>query len=255
MRTLRASRIGGCAACGARVELQASAEGFSVAPRQAIDFMRRKLRVPTERWDDLWQEMHTTGFMVAGAQSDALLKDFHTAVTAAIEEGRTLEQFRQDFDRIVDEHGWSYNGSRNWRSRVIFETNMRTAYAAGRWEQIETMKDDRPYLRYVAVMDERTRPEHAEWHDTVLPVDDEFWQTHFPPNGWNCRCTVQNLSARDLDRYGLEVSERPAVEMIERTAGGRTIMVPKGIDPGFAYRPGTPPSDVVRRALESRAAP
>jgi SPP1 gp7 family putative phage head morphogenesis protein len=239
--------------------LQATdAAAFSVNPVEAIDFMRKKVRVPTRAWTDMWQEMHSAGFAVAGAQSDALLKDFHEAVTKAIADGTTLETFRKDFDRIVAEHGWSYNGSRGWRSRVIFQTNLRTSYAAGKWEQIQQVKEDRPYLRYVAVMDGRTRPEHASWHDTVLPADDPWWQTHFPPNGWNCRCTVQSLNDRDLERYGLSVSAAaPRSEMVERIIktpeGPRTVLVPEGIDPGFGYRPGAPPAEAIRQALLERA--
>ncbi len=231
---------------------------FDVAPLEAIAFLRRKLRVPTERWTDLWQAMHSRAFMVAGAQSDALLTDFHDAVLHAIAEGRTLEQFRADFDRIVKTHGWSYRGGRNWRSKIIFQTNMRTAYAAGRWEQIQRLKEQRPYLRYVAVMDERTRPEHAAWHGTVLHVDDPWWQTHFPPNGWNCRCSVMSLSQRDLDRYGFKISPHaPPSPLVERTIntadGPKVVQVPEGIDPGFAYRPGAEPTPDELGAILERA--
>ena len=249
-----------CACCGGvQPSLQAvEVEAFNVDPTEAVNFLRNKLRIPTQTWTDLWQEMHSAAFMIAGAQSDALIKDFQEAVAAAIAEGRTLEDFRKDFDRIVEEHGWSYNGSRNWRSRVIFQTNMRMAYAAGRWQQIERVKKTRPYLRYVAVMDGRTRPLHRAWHNTVLPVDHPWWQTHFPPNGWNCRCSVQSLNERDLLRYGVTVSEfAPEVRLVERVintvSGRQLIRVPEGIDPGFAYRPGTPPSEAVRQALGDRA--
>ncbi|MGD9767834.1 MAG: phage minor head protein [Pseudolabrys sp.] len=250
-------RFDRCTWCGGKHAISlhaAEAERFDVDPVEAIDFLRQKLRVPTRGWADLWQEQHSAGFMIAGAQSDALLKDFQSSIDDAIAKGQTLEQFRKRFDTIVEEHGWSYNGSRNWRSRVIFETNIRMAYAAGRWEQIQRVKEQRPYLRYVAVMDDRTRPEHASWHDTVLPADDPWWQTHFPPNGWNCRCTVQSLNERDLERYGLSVSDSaPASPLVRRTVNGpdgpRIVEVPAGIDPGFAYRPGARPADVLEGQL------
>lgn len=67
------------------------------------------------------------------------------------------------------------------RLRTIFDTNISTAYAAGKWDRIQRLKDRMPYLRYVAVQDGATRPEHAAWHDTVLPIDDPWWETHYPP--------------------------------------------------------------------------
>jgi SPP1 gp7 family putative phage head morphogenesis protein len=215
---------------------------FAVDPVGAIAYMRAKVGVPTERWSDLWEGMHGAGFMVAGATKAGLIEDFHEAVTAAIAEGRTLERFREDFDRIVAEHGWSYNGSRGWRSRVIFDTNMRTAYAAGRWQQIQETKRARPWLRYVTVGDHRVRPEHQAWHDLVLPVDDPWWETHFPPNDWGCRCRVDTMNDRDLKRMGLKPGKAPPVRMVERVINKNTepvvVRTPEGIGPGFAYNPG-----------------
>lgn len=95
---------------------------FNSDPVEAIRFIRDKLDVPSASWTDLWQQQHSVAFTVAGAQSEALVRDFHDAVNRAIANGTTLDDFRRDFDRIVAEHGWSYNGSRGWRSRVIFDT-------------------------------------------------------------------------------------------------------------------------------------
>ena len=253
--------VSACTCCGGgrRIALQAAgdARAFATNPKEAIDFLRNKLDVPTAHWTDLWQEQHSAAFTVAGAMSDSLVSDFHDAVNKAVQDGTTLDQFRKDFDQIVADHGWSYNGSRNWRSRVIFDTNINTSYAAGRWDQIQLVKDQRPYLRYVHLEGQlHPRPEHESWHDTVLPVDDPWWLTHFPPNGWFCHCTVQSLNERDLGRYGLAVSDQaPPVEMVERTVntaqGPRVVQVPRGIDPGFGYRPGAPPAEAIRAALEA----
>lgn len=221
----------------------AEPQAFGVDPAAAIAFLRQKVRLPTRAWTDLWEGQHARAFVVAGAQSDALLADFHEAVTRAIAEGRTAADFRKDFDRIVAAHGWSYRGSPGWRSRVIFQTNLRTAYAAGRWQQLQRVKQSRPYLRYVAVLDDRTRPLHRHWHGTVLAIDHAWWQTHFPPNGWSCRCSVQSLSERDLKRFGHKVSRRaPPSPLVERRIntpeGPVAIRVPEGIDPGFGYNVG-----------------
>jgi SPP1 gp7 family putative phage head morphogenesis protein len=240
----------GCSAAAA-LSLHADISAFSTNPIEAINFLRKKVDVPTATWTDLWEAEHSIAFTVAGAQTDALVKDFHAAVDKAIADGETLETFRKDFDRIVEEHGWSYNGSRGWRSRVIFDTNMNTAYAAGRWEQIQRVKAQRPYLRYVHLEGQaHPRPEHEAWDGTILPVDDDWWLTHYPPNGWFCHCTVQSLSEDDLQRYGYSVSDQapdsPMVEATVKTSDGgtKTTQVPEGIDPGFAYRPGAVPDAI-----------
>lgn len=210
---------------------------------EAIDFQRNKLRLPTRAWTDLWQDQHSRAFVVAGAMKDALVKDFHEATIKAIADGTGIEEFRKDFDRIVATHGWAYKGSPGWRSRTIFETNLRTSYAAGRWAQAVRLKAQRPYLRYVHGHPVHPRKWHLAWHNTILPVDHLWWKTHFAPNGWGCQCIVQSVSEADMKRFGWKVSEAaPPSKDIEHTLntpdGPRTIRVPEGIDPGFAYNPG-----------------
>ena len=45
--------------------------------KEAIDFFRTKLRLPTAGWTDIWQQQHSLAFVVAGAQTDAILTDLH----------------------------------------------------------------------------------------------------------------------------------------------------------------------------------
>lgn len=210
---------------------------------EAIAYFRQKLNMPTKAWTDLWQAQHARAFVVAGAMKEDLVADLRNAVAKAIEQGTTLAEFRKDFDQIVDRHGWSYKGQRGWRTGVIYNTNLRMAYAAGKWQQAEQLKERRPYLRYVAILDRRTRQDHKDWHGTVLPIDDPWWKTHYPPNGWGCRCTVQQLGPRDLDRYGFQVNDQaPPVAWENRSVrtpqGDVTVKAPQGIDTGFAYNVG-----------------
>ena len=213
---------------------------------EQIAFFRRKLNLPTDAWTDIWAAAHDFSFVVAGANRDDLVADFRAAVDKVIAEGATLADFRKDFDKIVADHGWDYNGGRNWRSRVIYETNLRTSYQAGRYDQLQEVKQDRPYWRYVhsdAV--ENPRPQHLAWDGLVLPADDPWWDTHYPPNGWGCQCTVEALSEDDLADLGMSGPDQaPAVIMERRVVGQnspggpRVVQVPRGIDPGFEYTPG-----------------
>ncbi len=210
---------------------------------EAIDFFKSKVNMPTKAWTDLRYGAHARSFSMAGATSQALLSDMRASLQKAMEEGTTLADFRKDFDRYVEKHGWDYKGGRNWRSRLIFEVNINMAQAAGRWEQIQRLKESRPYLRYTGIDDDRTRDAHRALFDIVLPVDHPFWLTHYAPNGWRCRCSVEQLSKRDLKSDGLTISADPEIDWENRSvtlADGTTEIVPTpaGIDTGFAYNVG-----------------
>ena len=225
-----------------------TAEYGNVPFEQAIQYFRAKLKLQqTPKWPDMLHEQHTNAFTVAGATNDAILTDFYQAVDKAITQGTTLADFRKDFDTIVDKHGWSYNGSRGWRSKVIYETNLRTAYAAGRYHQMTDpdVVRYRPYWRYRHDDSvKHARQDHKAWDGLVLAHDDAWWNTHYPPNGWGCKCSVEPITRRELASSGKGTPDQaPPLDMEQKTlntsAGAVDIDVPKGIDPGWGYRPGS----------------
>jgi uncharacterized protein with gpF-like domain len=209
---------------------------------EAIEFLKRKTNIGTAHWDDLWRGMHSRAFMVAGAMQDDLVAGFHDAIDRAIAEGTTLEEFRQDFDALVKRFGWSYHGTRGWRSALIFDTNLQVAYSAGRYRQ-QTDPDvlaDRPYLMYLHGDSVDPRPEHLAWNGLVLPADDPWWDTHYPPNGWGCTCTAVSVSRRDLERMkktGPDKAPNDGTYAWKDMRGTRHL-IPVGIDPGWDYNPG-----------------
>lgn len=210
--------------------------------KEAIDHFRQKINLPTKSFSDLWQGQHARAFVVAGAQTNELLSDFRGAIDKAMASGTGFKEFRKDFDKIVTTHGWSHNGSPGWRSRVIYETNMRTAYAAGRYKQMtdpQTVKL-RPFWQYVHGDSVHPRPLHASWDGIVLPADDPWWSTHFPPNGWGCKCSIKAINQRQLERLGKSEPDTAPENGVEvhDVPGRGEVTVPAGIDPGFDYNVG-----------------
>lgn len=171
---------------------------------EARTYFERKLNLPTARWDELWQAQHAQAFTVAGATKADLLEDLRKAVQAAIGEGETIADFRARFDEIVAKHGWTgWTGSETparkaWRTSVIYHTNLRTSYQAGRWETLKGF----PYLKYIHNTVGNPRQQHLQWNGLVLRADDPWWKTNYPPNGWGCRCTVTGVSAARLRVMG-----------------------------------------------------
>ncbi|ALU41905.1 phage head morphogenesis protein [Pseudoalteromonas rubra] len=218
--------------------------GHKVQFREAINNFKDKVQIPTESYKDLMGHIHARAFTVAGATKTELLNDLYTDVLKAIEDGETITQFRKRFDETVAKHGWSYNGKRGWRTQVIYQNNKNTARAAGRWEQQTRLKERRPYLLYLTAGDQRVRPKHQTWHYILLPLEHKFWDTHYPPNGWMCRCKVVNLSERDIKRMGLTVTPDSAInahlkpfKVVDPETGEELEKLP-GIDLGWNYNPG-----------------
>jgi phage-Barnase-EndoU-ColicinE5/D-RelE like nuclease2/Phage Mu protein F like protein len=223
-----------------------SAEYRSLPFEEAIDFLRQKVNVPSAKWADILEGAHARAFTVAGATKEGMLADFRTAIDKAIAQGTTLNDFRKDFDAIVQKYGWDYNGTRGWRTRVIYSTNLTTAYAAGRYRQMT----DPDVLRYQPYWVYRhadgvlhPRPEHLAWNGLTLKAGDDWWKTHYPPNGWGCHCYVEPITWRELAASGKSGPDQaPPVELQQKTlntsAGPLTISTPKGVDPGWGYNVG-----------------
>ncbi|WP_428560453.1 MAG: phage minor head protein [Solidesulfovibrio sp. DCME] len=229
----------------------------ALPPEEAIAYFKAKGYNLAESWDwrDFWQAQHATSFTVAKSAGFDVLKDIQAAVDDAISRGLTLKQFSAQLTPILQQKGWWGKkelpdpltgevrevqlGSPR-RLRIIYDTNMRMSQAAGEWARVQRTKRSAPYLLYSAILDGVTRPLHRAWNGTILPVDHAWWKTHFPPNGWRCRCSTIQLSAFDLEALGYQVSADPEDDLVMYTNDrtGETQMIPRGIDPGFAYNPG-----------------
>lgn len=95
----------------------------------------------------------------------------------------SFSQFKKEASKIFEQ----YNV--NWLE-TEYATAHNNAFAASQWLEFEKDKDFAPLLRYDTVGDERVRSDHEALDGIVRHIDDPFWNTHFPPNDWNCRCDV-----------------------------------------------------------------
>jgi len=221
---------------------------------EQIAFFRRKLNLPSETWRDIERAAHDRAFMVAGAMKADLLLDLRKAVDQSIQ-GGSIGEFRKQFAEAVAKHGWTgWTGEGTaageaWRTRVIYQTNMATSYAAGRRAQLldPDLLSRRPFWRYVhADGVVHPRPMHKQWGDMRLTLrhDDPFWNTHFPPNGWGCKCRVVAV-AKPGDG---DATQPPAGwNQVNHATGA-----PDGIDEGFDYAPGAKADTDLRTFVQDK---
>jgi hypothetical protein len=224
---------------------------------EQVDFFWPKLNLPTEHYDDILKAAHDRAFVVAGAMKADLLTDLRDAVDKSIADGKSIQWFRKEFAGIVQKHGWEgWTGSdtkagRDWRTRVIYSTNLSASYSAGRYAQLThpDLLKSRPYWKYVhndTVA--HPRPLHVSWSGMVLRHDDPFWQSHFPPNGWGCRCRITAVPASEYQGH-------PAPDDGEYTVKdrfGNEHTLPKGIDYGWDYAPGANTDTSLRSMVQDK---
>lgn len=219
--------------------------------REAIAAFRRRAANPqvSDRWTDRMHDEHSAQLTVARSIGYDILGDLETAMAAAFEDGTGLAEFSKTLVQVLKAKGWWGKVERadgeivqlgsQRRLATIFNVNMRVSHAAGRWEQIQRTKLDLPYLMYSAILDRRTRPQHRAWHGTILPVDHAWWMTHYPPCGWNCRCSVIQLTEAEARRRGITaVPPSGPPRRWFNPSTGNTIEVPHGIDPGWGFNVG-----------------
>ncbi len=191
---------------------------FKLSPSLAIKYFKGKKNQATWDWYEMWEDAHQKSFTVAKAMREDVLNDIRTSLDKALVEGQTFESFKKELKPTLQKKGWwgeqivvDSNGvaekvqlGSNYRLKTIYSVNMQTAYQTGRYKTQMENVENRPYLQYVAVLDGRTRPDHAQLHDLVFPHDDGFWDSFYPPNGWRCRCRVRSLSKSKLQQKGLK---------------------------------------------------
>ena len=255
---------------------------FGMEPENAVAFMKSKGYAITWNWREMLDQAHDQAFTVAKAMNLDLLSDIRGALETALQDGQTLTQFIKSLQPTLESQGWwgkqvivDSNGGAEMvqlgsprRLKTIYQTNLQSAYMAGRKASMEETADTHPYWMYIAILDGKTRPSHRALHGQVFRHDDPIWAAIFPPNGFNCRCRVVALSEAAVKRRGLKVvsseghmfTEAVETGIDKRTGEIRTAPV-TGIrttdaagsaitfrtDPGFNHAPGTGLADMLKR--------
>jgi uncharacterized protein with gpF-like domain len=79
-------------------------------PRKAIDFPEKKIKVESEKWDDLKWGEHAHAFTVAHSAGAGVLDTLHALMNKAVAEGISFNDFRNGTLDMMKEKGW-YGGA------------------------------------------------------------------------------------------------------------------------------------------------
>lgn len=219
---------------------------------KAIAYFKNKLLLPTSNWREIMDEASDYAFTIAGVEKANVLQVVYDALQAVLE-GRTTRpdtfgEFKQVFDDAMLKNG--YGKQKPWRSQLVFKQNIRTAYAAGRHQQM--LQPDAlqatPYWQWWHGNPLEPRLHHEKMHKKVFRAADIISEGFSLPSGFSCTCRFLPLSDRDLAREGLKVEDLPTAKVtIRDKLSGKEWLVPavetdEGlmplVDPGFMRIPG-----------------
>lgn len=135
-----------------------------------------------EMSDTMRKRLTRSNYIFSGMKTFHELNEAFPSLLDSNGNRKTFEAFLNDVRKIDNTYNSNY-------LRAEYNFVQSSAEMAAKWEQFSE-DGDRYNLQYRTANDGKVRPEHAALNGVTLPPSDPFWEEYYPPNGWNCRCTV-----------------------------------------------------------------
>jgi SPP1 gp7 family putative phage head morphogenesis protein len=167
-------------------------EAKPLNPQDAIDWFRSRLPLTDPQFRALSNEARRRAFFVSGLATLDMVQETMDALDSALAKGETFETFK---GRLTERITKAWGGGSPHRLRTIFDTNIQSAYGAGRYRAAADLAAERPFWRFEAVMDGRTSRICSTLAGLTMPANDPRWQGRIPPLHFRCRSALVTLSA------------------------------------------------------------
>lgn len=199
---------------------------FATTYENARKALLRRLDLTDDELISLRNQYNAAAVQATTQVATALEQKVQQRILQALEEGAGVRDGVKLLRIAFEEAG--VTAAADYQLESIFRTQTQASYGAGRWNSLQdpAVQDILWGFEYASTRDDRVRPEHEGWDGTRLPKNHAWWQTHWPPNGYNCRCT--------------------AIEIFDNAVA---TDVPDGdADPGFSVNYGQVYRDLLRAA-------
>lgn len=131
-----------------------------------------------EMSDKMRERLTRSNYIFSGIKTFHELNEAFPSMLDENGNKKPFERFLNDVRKINDTYNANY-------LHAEYNFVQASATMAAKWEQFSE-DGDRYNLQYRTAKDDKVRPEHAALDGVTLPMSDSFWETYYPPNGWNC---------------------------------------------------------------------
>ena len=101
---------------------------------EAVAYFKERVPVTASRFYQIAAEYRALAFTVSGYTKAQVLKKFYDELLAALEEGNSLAEFRENMNDFLEAEG--YEGITPYQAENIFRTNIQTAYNVGHYKRM-----------------------------------------------------------------------------------------------------------------------
>jgi SPP1 gp7 family putative phage head morphogenesis protein len=187
---------------------------FGPTPHEeAAAFIAAKPIVSREVFNALLPELRARAFVVAGIETASVLQDIRDTLAtlpAGANWDDTKKELRAQLHPFLGDPADPDNTiAADRRAELLLRTHGFQAYQTASYGVMDRQRDAFPAWQYLSMQDQKVRPTHAALDGLVLPADSPFWDHHFPPWDWGCRCQVVPLSEADVAEIASEDLARP----------------------------------------------
>ncbi|HNN27097.1 MAG TPA: phage minor head protein [Chitinophagales bacterium] len=137
------------------------------------------------------RKMRENVFVFSGFKDYHQIKEMSMLLTDSKGNIRSFDDFYKDVKQVNETYNIHY-------LQAEYDHAVSTGTMAAKWDKFKTEADLFPMLRYRALHDGRTRQEHLALDGATYPIGHEFWKTYLPPNGWRCRCDVDQVEKQAI---------------------------------------------------------
>jgi SPP1 gp7 family putative phage head morphogenesis protein len=182
-----------------RIYMDAGLTNLTMYPQyeETLAWAKKRARLTPEQLTAIEHYYTEKAANIAVGFDASVQKRLANAVSKIVDQGQHIQEGVSTLQRGFQNAGVGKQNNSLVKALVRTQTNM--AYNAGRWQANQDPAIDEILwgYEYVTINDDRVRPNHATEHGVKRPKDDPYWNTYWPPNGINCRCTTLEVFHTD----------------------------------------------------------
>jgi SPP1 gp7 family putative phage head morphogenesis protein len=161
---------------------------------EAARFIREKPVVSQEVFRQLLPDLQARAFTIAGVENANVMQNVRDLI-AGVPRGTDWDKVKGE---IADQLSPYLGDGANRRAELLLRQHGYQSYQAAQYEVMDRQRAAFPYWQYQSAEDDRVRESHAALNGVVMPADSPFWDAHYPPWDWGCRCYVVPLTEDDV---------------------------------------------------------